>query len=205
VKQLVELMDGTVGASSQMAEGTTIWFNVRLQHATTNAGHAAAVENSGPESTAESGVPITNRKYRILVADDNTINQRVALAMLQQLGLLADAVANGAEALEKLSTIAYDLVLMDVQMPVMDGLEATKRIRGARDGTEQHLPIIALTAGAMQGDRASCLEAGMDDFITKPVMLKALAKVLTKWLPECSLTETRSPATESVSDLALTK
>jgi PAS domain S-box-containing protein len=121
---------------------------------------------------------------RILLAEDNLTNQQVALGILRKLGLRADAVADGAEAIRALETIAYDLVLMDVQMPEMDGLEATARIRDPRSSVLHHrVPIIAMTAHAMQGDRDRCLEAGMDDYVTKPISPEALATALDRWLP----------------------
>ena len=125
----------------------------------------------------------TGRKARILLAEDNITNQQVAVGILKKWGLRADAVANGAEALKALETIPYDLVLMDVQMPVMDGLEATRQIRNPQSAVPDHqIPIIAMTAHAMQGDRERCLEAGMNDYITKPVSPQALAEALDKWL-----------------------
>jgi CheY-like chemotaxis protein/HPt (histidine-containing phosphotransfer) domain-containing protein len=124
------------------------------------------------------------RKGRILLAEDNITNQQVALGILKKLGLRAEAVADGAEALKALAAIPYDLVLMDVQMPVMDGLEATHRIRNGQSGVMRHgIPIIAMTAHAMHGDRERCLEAGMNDYVTKPVSPQALAEALDKWLP----------------------
>jgi CheY-like chemotaxis protein/HPt (histidine-containing phosphotransfer) domain-containing protein len=121
---------------------------------------------------------------RVLLAEDNVTNQQVALGMLKRLGLQADAVMNGAEAVRALETIAYDLVLMDVQMPEMDGFEATGLIRDPRSRVRDHrVPIIAMTAHAMQGDRQRCLDAGMDDYLTKPVSPQALADVLDRWLP----------------------
>ena len=126
----------------------------------------------------------TGRKARILLAEDNITNQQVALGMLKKLGLRADAVANGLEALKALRTLPYDLVLMDVQMPEMDGIEATRRIRDPRSPIPgPRIPIIAMTAHAMQGDRERCLEAGMDDYVAKPVSPRALAEALDKWLP----------------------
>jgi len=140
------------------------------------------------------------RNVRILLAEDNITNQKVALGILKKMGLSADAVANGIEALTALETNPYDLVLMDVQMPDMDGFEATRRIRNyeleitnkAQTGDSSSsssfvIPIIAMTAHAMQGDRERCLEAGMNDYITKPVSPKALADVLELWLPKDNL------------------
>ena len=123
-------------------------------------------------------------KGRILLADDNITNQQVAQGILKKLGLRADAVANGEEVLKALETIPYDLVLMDVQMPEMDGIEATRRIRDPQSGVVDHqIPIIALTAHAMQGDREKCLQAGMNDYISKPVSPQALITILERWLP----------------------
>ena len=120
---------------------------------------------------------------RILLAEDNITNQQVALGMLKKLGLRADPVANGAEAVKALETIPYDLVLMDVQMPVMDGMEATQLIRDPQSVVLNHqIPIIAMTAHAMQGDREKYLNAGMNDYVSKPVSLQSLAEALERWL-----------------------
>jgi PAS domain S-box-containing protein len=121
---------------------------------------------------------------RILLAEDNVTNQQVALGILRKLGLQADAVANGAAAIAALESVAYDLVLMDVQMPKMDGIEATARIRDPQSAVRNHgIPIVAMTAHAMQGDRERCLQAGMNDYVTKPVSPQALADALARWLP----------------------
>ena len=122
---------------------------------------------------------------RILLVEDNITNQQVALGILKKMGLRTGTVANGAEAVNALETLPYDLVLMDVQMPVMDGLEATRQIRDPKSMVlNHHIPIIAMTAHAMQGDRERCLEAGMNDYVTKPVDPQALAEALDKWLPQ---------------------
>jgi len=125
-------------------------------------------------------------KARVLLAEDNAVNQKVALIMLQRLGLEADVVANGIEALDALVGVAYDLVLMDCQMPEMDGFEATRRIRERERGSRR-LPVVAMTANAMVGDREKCLEAGMDDHIPKPVRKEALHRALVRWLPPGSI------------------
>ncbi|WP_340820773.1 PAS domain S-box protein [Methanolobus sp. WCC4] len=120
---------------------------------------------------------------RILLVEDNIVNQHVAQSMLQKLGLNADIANNGIEAVKAFEKAEYDLILMDVQMPEMDGLEATKHIRRSHTlSSDRHTPIIAMTAHAMKGDREMCLEAGMDDYISKPIKLKSLANILDQWL-----------------------
>jgi PAS domain S-box-containing protein len=119
---------------------------------------------------------------RVLLVEDNITNQQVAMGILSKLGLKADPTADGSEAIKALETIPYDLVLMDVQMPVMDGLEATRHIRDPHSTVlNRTIPIIAMTARALQGDREACLNAGMNDFITKPIEPQALVEVLKKW------------------------
>ena len=114
---------------------------------------------------------------RILLAEDNVVNQRVALKLLERLGYRADVASNGFEVLEALARQPYDLILMDVQMPEMDGLEATRAI-GARWALGERPRIVAMTANAMAGDREMCLAAGMDDYITKPIRVDALVEAL---------------------------
>lgn len=124
-------------------------------------------------------------KVRVLLAEDNIVNQQVATAILKKMGMRVEAVANGAEVMEALRDIPFDLVLMDVQMPEMDGIEATREIRSAESKVPNHdIPIIAMTAHALEGDRERCLEAGMNDYVSKPVSLQNLAQILEKWLPQ---------------------
>ena len=142
-------------------------------------------EDSRPQPmvTRHSIAEERKRKTRILVAEDNPTNQKVVLAILAKLGYRADAVANGQEALKALATVPYDLVLMDVQMPEMDGFEATQKIRDAKSKVRNHqIPIIAITAHAMKGDREKCLEAGMDDYVSKPVNPQDLAEAINRRL-----------------------
>jgi two-component system sensor histidine kinase/response regulator len=124
------------------------------------------------------------RRVRILLAEDNPVNQRVALKMLEKFGYRADAVGNGLEVIEALKAVPYDLLLMDVQMPEMDGLEATRQIRGLGSGIKNgHIPIIAMTAHAMKGFRQKCLDAGMNDYVSKPVDPGELEGVIVRWIP----------------------
>jgi PAS domain S-box-containing protein len=147
--------------------------------------------------TQESCFPMRSQPTRILLAEDNITNQQVAIGILKKMGVHADAAANGAEAVKALEVIPYDLVLMDVQMPEMDGIEATKRIRNPKSAVLNHMiPIIAMTAHAMQGDRDKCLRAGMNDYITKPVKPKKLVEKLAQWLPQEEDLQGTAPASE---------
>jgi PAS domain S-box-containing protein len=146
----------------------------------------------------ETLAPFAGSNARILLAEDNITNQQVALGILKKFGLDADAVANGEEALVALKSIPYDLVLMDVQMPVMDGLEATRRIRDRETSLlNPAIPVIAMTAHAMHGDREKCLRAGMNDYVPKPLSPQNLAETLEKWLPKKTLLAKESKQTET--------
>jgi len=135
-----------------------------------------------PAGTGNNAKAATRRLHRVLLAEDNSVNQKVALALLKKLGYTAEAVGNGEEAIAALTTIPYDLVLMDCEMPVLDGFAATARIRGGVEPVlNPQVPVIALTAHAGQGDRDRCLAAGMNDYVAKPVQLATLAAVLERW------------------------
>jgi PAS domain S-box-containing protein len=199
-KELVEMMGGEIGVTSAVGEGSEFWFNVRLGKGASQPPPKDAVSQPAPLAGAPlSKLPAVGRQgARILVAEDNMINREVALGMLRKLGLRADAVADGVEAIEALKTLPYDLVLMDVQMPEMDGLEATRQIRKPHSPVRnRQIPIIAMTANAMRGDREKCLDAGMNDYISKPVSLEDLVRTLSNWLPHESVGETRPLAEPS--------
>ncbi|HEX6885572.1 MAG TPA: response regulator [Planctomycetota bacterium] len=129
-------------------------------------------------SVADAG----NEKRRILIVEDNAVNQRVAVALLARAGYATEVAFNGREALAAIARIPFDLVLMDCQMPVMDGLEATRQLRQRETRTGEHLPVIAMTANAMEGDRERCLAAGMDDYVAKPILGKELYAKVAHWL-----------------------
>ncbi len=175
-KRLVELMGGQVGFNSTPGRGSQFWFTVPLLHA------ASAVKIAA-ELAARPRVPGSGEGHlqRLLLVEDNPINRTVALCQLKALGYQADAVNNGREALAILMKHDYDLILMDCQMPELDGYETTQRIRHG-DAKLRQIPIIALTANAMPGDRQRCLEAGMDDYLAKPITEEDLADTLERWL-----------------------
>ena len=148
------------------------------------AGTAREKRSAPPASRSRPDAAHRSSRGRVLVAEDNTVHQRVAVRMLEKLGFRADVAADGREALEALARIPYDLVLMDCEMPEMDGFEATAAVRESEAGSDRHIPIVAMTANALQGDRERCLAAGMDDYLPKPVAPEGFRKTLHRWLPE---------------------
>ncbi|MCL6534494.1 MAG: response regulator [Armatimonadetes bacterium] len=173
-KKLVELMGGRMGVVSQVGEGSTFWFEVSLP-----ACDAPAHVRLEQQLRAAEQTPLTG--LRVLVAEDNFVNQKVIRRTLEKWGIEMQIANNGREALEWLSREPFHLVLMDCQMPEMDGYEATRRIRAYEQPRGLHMPIIALTANALSGDREKCLECGMDDYLTKPVNPDLLWEKLVQW------------------------
>jgi CheY-like chemotaxis protein len=176
--QLTEMMGGTMWVESEPGKGSTFHFTlvtkVEPLETRSNTTNKPCIPYSAPVIDTTVG---HQHPLRILLAEDNTVNQKVALSMLSRMGYQADIAANGKEVLVSLERQAYDVVLMDVQMPEMDGIEATKHIRATMP-PEQQPQIIAMTAYAMEGDREWCLEAGMYNYVSKPVQVQELVDAL---------------------------
>jgi PAS domain S-box-containing protein len=189
-RQLAELMGGEISLESKEGMGSTFRFTAMFEKPPALSAYgderSAQINGEGTieRSVAKAAISENNKHMiRILVAEDNPVNQKVAQAMLKKIGLQSDVVANGQEAVNALQTIPYDLVLMDCQMPEMDGFEATSVIRRQESRTQNPpIPIIAMTAATMQGDKEKCILAGMNDFIAKPVQKRELAELLARWL-----------------------
>jgi signal transduction histidine kinase/AmiR/NasT family two-component response regulator len=192
-KSLVELMGGEIGMRSREEGGSTFWFRLPLRTDTTAVVKTLSNPSISPqasewvEAVAEQRTDIASAPRRALLAEDNVVNVKLATRLLERLGCHVDVASNGLEALNMVQSIPFDIVFMDCQMPEMDGFEAARAIRewernsctGSTPVTR--LPIIALTANAMQGDRERCLNAGMDDYITKPLNRDHLVRVLNAY------------------------
>ncbi|WP_462076940.1 ATP-binding protein [Nitrospira sp. CMX1] len=179
-RQLVELMGGTISVVSQYGEGSTFSYTTNLLPAIHREADTAPL-GTDPSNSGEQGIP-----KRVLVADDNEINQVVACKFLQKLGCQVEVARTGREAVEAISRTTYDIVLMDCEMPEMDGYEATREIRCREEGAVNHLPIMALTGHASEEDAEKCRQAGMDKVIIKPLTLPALRAGLEELLRQPS-------------------
>ena len=179
VSQACKMMGGSIEVTSEPGRGSTFRFTARFdrqnpqEDQTDHSPFGEALERSAPRSTG---------RVRVLLAEDNTINLEVARGMLENFGCEVDGASNGQETLEHHAVGIYDLIFMDCQMPDMDGFQATAEIRRREARTGQHLPIVALTASAIEGDREQCLAAGMDDYVTKPFTTEQMYSALVKWM-----------------------
>jgi CheY-like chemotaxis protein len=190
-KKLVALMGGNIRVDSAVGRGSTFCVELRLPVAST----VTAAADVQPESVpAPPATAATALRGTVLLVEDNPVNQEVAAAMLSKLGLAAVLASDGQQAVELVRDQQFDLVLMDCQMPVMDGYDATAAIRRLPGGSGASLPVIALTANAMIGDEQKCLDSGMNDFLAKPFTLQQLQARLARWLPKARGLEL--PATE---------
>jgi signal transduction histidine kinase/CheY-like chemotaxis protein len=204
-RTLVELMGGTIGVHSEKNKGSTFWFTLPLnaaqqppaevpllveEAAPPAAAPAAAVRTAAATSSSEAG----SGEGRVLLVEDNFVNQRVAVYMLAKLGHQVAVARHGREAIDMLGQSRYDLVLMDCQMPEMDGFEATRIIRDPASGVLDHeVPVVAMTANAFPEDRARAIACGMNDFLAKPVDRLMLASMLAKWMKTEHHAEPPSP------------
>jgi PAS domain S-box-containing protein len=221
-KELVEIMQGQIGIESAVGKGSIFWFTARFALQSESSESRSAIKDDGSVSMGAAGQAHkvspspkfsarADGELRVLLAEDNIVNQEVAQGQLHKLGYRADAVANGTEVLEALQRIRYDVILMDCQMPELDGYETTRRIRRLEQQCikpfdyRRPIFIIAMTANAMQGDREECLKAGMNDYVSKPVRDRELKTALERCLAiEATPSETISPApNESSSTEAL--
>jgi two-component system, sensor histidine kinase and response regulator len=175
-RRLAQLMGGDAGVHSAVGVGSTFWFTARLQKAQRSVG----VEDAAGTADVQLESNQTSRGQRILVVEDEPINQLVTQGLLEDEGFQVDVANDGLEALQKVALMPYQAILMDLQMPRMDGLEATRRIRQLPNTAG--IPILALTANTFAEDKARCLAAGMNDFLPKPVDVDVLLPVLATWL-----------------------
>ena len=185
-RRWAEMMSGTVGLSSTEGQGSNFWFAVQLKKAPrlSGGGTADTVYLASMAKTTngnnEAGLPASYRGQRVLLVEDDAVNQLVAAAMLQGQGLVVDVADDGAAAIRMANLVAYGLILMDIQMPNVDGLEATRMIRSA--GNDPQVPVVALTAFTSAEDRQLCLDAGMNDHLGKPVVTAKLFAAVQRWL-----------------------
>jgi signal transduction histidine kinase/HPt (histidine-containing phosphotransfer) domain-containing protein len=220
-QRLLHLMNGEIGVDSQPGHGSTFWFEFPLVVAKSAMAPTPPQPAQTMAQTAPSAIPAPvqpgvvdvvdvakaaevaiTASQRILVVDDNDINQTLVVILLKKLGYQTDQAYDGQEALAAHASQAYGLILMDCQMPIMDGFEATRRIREIEAQQGRHTAIIAITANAMPGDRERCLQAGMDDYLAKPFYPEAFTAIIQRWIPDAESTQA-APAAVPIIDFSL--
>ncbi len=183
-RQLVELMGGELSVTSEYGMGSDFFFTIWQGIKSEDTIGSFAQAKDRPDIEEENVFTFTAPQAKVLLADDNEINQEVAKALMEPFQMQIDVAANGKEALELICENHYDLVFMDHYMPVMDGVEAVEKIRAHKEDYFKKLPVIALTADAVQGVREELIAAGMNDFVSKPIDMKETARVLLRWLDD---------------------
>ncbi len=190
-RQLTEMMGGSIGVESKVGAGSTFWFTAVLEK--------CSEEHGDPSPAYKGGRRKLPDNLNVMVVEDNLVNQKVAMRMLQKLGCDPNVTVNGLEAIEALKKKKYDIVLMDCMMPELDGFEATKEIRSSFDKNSQPI-IIAMTASILQSERDRCFDVGMDDYLPKPIDMETLFVTMMKWVKQRQTGDLRSRREEETLD-----
>ncbi|MDA7560108.1 response regulator, partial [bacterium] len=188
-RELVSMMSGEIGFKSEPGIGSVFWFTLAFwELGSEKEADESMISSEKPAEDGEFDLSVVNllpETFRVLLVEDNAVNQKLAGKILERMGCSVDTATNGKEAVSMFADLSYNMIFMDCQMPEMDGYEATRKIRNietaGNSSNEKQVPIIAITANAMRGDREKCLEEGMDDYIAKPVDARQIGRALERW------------------------